>query len=74
MTVGWLRIVILPTFKESDMPWLCAWCAIYGKFPVSEAYRPDDEEGIITADGEKICKTCAENWHEGKEKADAEQN
>jgi len=43
------------------MSWLCAWCAMFGKFPISEAYRPDDEEGVMTADGEKICKTCATN-------------
>jgi len=50
------------------MSWLCAWCAMFGKFPISEAYRPDDEEGVMTAGGEKICKTCATNWYEGKEK------
>jgi len=49
------------------MSWLCAWCARHGKYPISEAYRPDDEEGVLTADGEKICKTCATNWSEGKE-------
>ena len=53
------------------MSWLCAWCAVYGKFPVSEAYRPDDEKGVLTADGEKICKRCADNWHEGKKDNDA---
>ncbi len=53
-----------------DMPWLCAWCKIYGKFPVSEAYRPDDEEGVLTEDGELICATCAENWHKGKGQSD----
>jgi len=49
------------------MSWLCAWCAIYGKHPISKAYRPDDEEGVMTAEGEKICKTCAENWYKGRE-------
>ena len=53
------------------MSWLCAWCAVYGKYPVSEAYRPDEEEGVITANGEKICTSCASNWHEGKKDDDA---
>jgi len=48
------------------MTWLCEWCAIYGKFPTSEAYRPDDEESVITQDGEKICQRCATNWQRAK--------
>jgi hypothetical protein len=54
------------------MPWLCSWCAIYGKFPLSEAYRPDDEKPVITKDKEKICQTCAKKWYEGKNKAEQE--
>jgi hypothetical protein len=46
---------------------------MYGKFPLSEAWRPDDEEGVITADGKKICKTCAQKWYEGKIKAEQEE-
>lgn len=49
------------------MSWLCAWCATHGKHPISEAYRPDDEEGVLTQDGEKICKICATNWRAGKD-------
>jgi len=54
------------------MPWLCEWCAIFGKFPPSAAWRPDDEEPVITADGEKICSTCATNWERGKKESKKE--
>ena len=36
------------------MSWLCAWCATNGKHPISEAWRPDDEEPVTTVFGEKI--------------------
>jgi hypothetical protein len=52
------------------MPWLCEWCAIYGKYPPEKAYRPDDEEPVITLDGEKICQSCAKNWQREKKKAE----
>lgn len=38
------------------MSWNCEWCAAYGKYPLSKATRPDDEEPVITAQGEKICQ------------------
>ena len=54
------------------MPWLCEWCRIYGKFPVCEAYRPDDEEPVITAEGDNICKSCYDKWRAAKEQAQKE--
>jgi len=56
------------------MPWLCEWCRIYGKWPVSEAYRPDDEEPVITAEGDKICQSCYEKWLAARAKAKKEEN
>lgn len=50
------------------MTWLCDWCKIYGKFPVSKAWQPDNVEPVITKDGEKICPDCAKAWLEGKKK------
>ena len=47
------------------MSWLCDWDAIYGIWPVSEAWRPDDEEPVITAEGDKICQRCAKKWWDG---------
>ena len=46
--------------------WLCAWCAIYGKYPVEAAVHPASEKGVLTADNEVICQSCATNWAEGK--------
>ena len=47
------------------MPWLCVWDAIYGITPPSKAWRPDDEEPVITAEGDKICQRCAKKWRDG---------
>ena len=55
------------------MSWLCAWCATNGKYPVEEAYRPDDEEPVITAEGEMICQSCANNYRKGREQQRKEQ-
>jgi hypothetical protein len=46
--------------------WLCEWEAMYGVFPPERAYKDDDEPFVITQDGEKICQSCANNWHRAK--------
>jgi hypothetical protein len=53
--------------------WLCDWCAIYGKFPVSEAYRPDSEEPVVTQEGNRICHSCAKKYYEAKAQAEREE-
>ncbi len=50
------------------MSWICAWEQIYGVYPTSRATKPDDEPFVITAEGDKICKKCADTWQEGRKK------
>ena len=45
-----------------DGHWLCWWHFIYGNVNHAEAFRPDSEEPVITADGEKICQKCADTY------------
>jgi hypothetical protein len=53
--------------------WLCDWCAINGKYPVSEAYRPDTEEPVVTQEGNKICQSCAAKYYKAKAEAEREE-
>ena len=46
---------------------LCSWCAIFGRYPVEDAWRPDDEEGAYDIEGNWICDTCKKHYDEGRE-------
>jgi hypothetical protein len=54
------------------MSWLCHWCSIYGCYPLSNAYRPDSEEAVITDDGKMICQRCADKYWAAKAAAEEE--
>jgi len=45
---------------------ICAWCAIYGKHPVSLCWRPDNEVGSKDINGAWICDACTKAWKEGR--------
>ena len=49
---------------------LCAWDAMFGIFPPSEAYRPDDEVGAIDSDGNWICDRCVKKYKRAKAEAE----
>ena len=58
------------TYREVRM-WTCKWCEMYGVYPLSKADRPDEEEPVITDEGDKICQECARKWREAKRKKQA---
>jgi len=45
---------------------LCSWGKIYGRYPVEDAWRPDDEVGAIDSEGNWICDTCLKHYREGR--------